>query len=158
MFQLIIPGVRSDFPPIRSLNNCPNNLPVQLTPLIGREHELGHLRELLRRPEVRFVTVSGPGGVGKTLLTLQLASSLLADFADGVFLVTLADAKDPASIAAQIAEAESNIDNVAIGPAQGDPYATITFTLQVLNRLHLAHIMRTLRRTPEVIRIARVKN
>jgi GTP pyrophosphokinase len=63
-----------------------------------------------------------------------------------------------AKLAAQIAEAESNIDNVAIGPAQGDPYATITFTLQVLNRLHLAHIMRTLRRTPEVIRIARVKN
>ena len=61
-------------------------------------------------------------------------------------------------VAAQIAEAESNIDNVAIGPEQGDQYATITFTLQVLNRLHLAHIMRALRRTPEVIRISRVKN
>ena len=61
-----------------------------------------------------------------------------------------------AKIAAAIAGADSNIDNVSVDPEQDDQYATMHFTLQVFNRLHLAQIMRTLRRTPEVIRIARV--
>ena len=63
-----------------------------------------------------------------------------------------------AKVAAEIAEANSNIDNVAVDPEQGDQYATMHFTLQVANRLHLAQILRALRRIPEVIRIARVKN
>ncbi len=63
-----------------------------------------------------------------------------------------------AKVAAEIAESNSNIDNVAVNPEQGDQYATMHFTLQVSNRLHLAQIMRSLRRIPEVIRISRVKN
>ena len=63
-----------------------------------------------------------------------------------------------AKVAAAIAGAESNIDNVAVDPGQGDQYATMHFTLQVFNRLHLAQIMRALRRTPEVIRITRVSH
>ena len=63
-----------------------------------------------------------------------------------------------AKVASAIAGAESNIDNVAVDPEQGDHYATMNFTLQVSNRLHLAQIMRTLRRVPEVIRIARVNH
>ena len=63
-----------------------------------------------------------------------------------------------AKVAAKIAESNSNIDNVAVDPEQGDQYATMHFTLQVSNRLHLAQIMRALRRIPEVIRIARVKS
>ena len=62
-----------------------------------------------------------------------------------------------AKVAAEIAEADSNIDNVAVDPQEGDQYATLQFTLQVANRLHLAQIMRALRRLPEVIRITRVK-
>ena len=61
-----------------------------------------------------------------------------------------------AKVAAEIAGADSNIDNVTVDPEQGDQYATMHFTLQVFNRLHLAQIMRVLRRLPEVIRIARV--
>ena len=60
-----------------------------------------------------------------------------------------------AKIAAEIAEAGSNIDNVAVDPDQGDRYATMNFTLQVSNRMHLAQIMRALRRIPQVIRITR---
>ncbi len=62
-----------------------------------------------------------------------------------------------AKVAAEIAEANSNIDNVAVDPQEGDQYATLQFTLQVANRLHLAQIMRALRRLQEVIRITRVK-
>ena len=63
-----------------------------------------------------------------------------------------------AQVAAEIADSDSNIDNVAVVPDEGDQYATMNFTLQVANRLHLAKILRSLRSIPEVIRIARVKN
>ena len=63
-----------------------------------------------------------------------------------------------AKVAAEIAGAESNIDNVSVAPDAGDQYATMNFTLQVSNRLHLARIMRALRRVPEVIRITRARN
>jgi GTP diphosphokinase / guanosine-3',5'-bis(diphosphate) 3'-diphosphatase len=63
-----------------------------------------------------------------------------------------------AKVAAAIAGADSNIDNVTVDPEQGDQYATMHFTLQVFNRLHLAQIMRVLRRLPEVIRITRVNH
>ena len=68
----------------------PNNLPAALTPIIGREREVLAVRELLQKPEVRLVTLTGPGGIGKTRLSLQIASDLVGDFAGGVFFVALA--------------------------------------------------------------------
>jgi len=81
-----------------------NNLPAQLTPLIGREAEVADVCALLRRPEVRLLTLTGTGGVGKTRLGLQVAAHLLEDCADGVCFVSLAPISDPALVLPTIAQ------------------------------------------------------
>jgi predicted ATPase/class 3 adenylate cyclase/Tfp pilus assembly protein PilF len=103
VFQLLHPDLPADFPPLESLENRPNNLPLQPTPFLGREHEVQQIVDLLRRPEVRFLTLTGPGGTGKTRLALQAAADLLDDFADGVYFVPLASLADPDLVLATIA-------------------------------------------------------
>ena len=80
------------------------NLPAHLTPLIGREQEVAAACTLLRRPEVRLVTLSGTGGIGKTRLGLQIATELVNDFADGVCFVPLAPLSDPELVVPTIAQ------------------------------------------------------
>ncbi|HLX57584.1 MAG TPA: tetratricopeptide repeat protein, partial [Ktedonobacteraceae bacterium] len=75
-----------------------SNVPVQLTRLIGREREVKAACALLRRPGMRLLTLTGPGGVGKTRVALQVATELLDDFAEGVYFVSLAHIDDPAFI------------------------------------------------------------
>src|SRR6185295_13312895 len=104
LFQLELPDLPDSFPPLRTLENRPTNLPVQSTALIGRERELSAVVGLIRRPEVRLVTLHGPGGCGKTRLAIQAAAELVDDFADGVYLVALESVEDPALVVPTIAQ------------------------------------------------------
>jgi predicted ATPase/class 3 adenylate cyclase len=104
LFQLVISDLAGDFPPLRTLDTYPHNLPIQLTPFIGREQELAVVGQLLRREDMRLLTLTGPGGTGKTRLGLQVAAELTDAFTDGVFFVNLAPISDPALVMPTIAE------------------------------------------------------
>jgi predicted ATPase/class 3 adenylate cyclase len=95
IFQLCHPALRQDFPPLNTPSRLPHNLPAHPTSFLGRERELEEIEVLLLRPDVRLVTLTGPGGVGKTRLALRVAAESLESFPDGVFLVDLARQTDP---------------------------------------------------------------
>jgi predicted ATPase len=105
LYQLVGPGLESDFPPLRSLDNPahPNNLPAQLASFVGRRSELSEVRARLGAS--RLVTLTGAGGCGKTRLALQVAAELLEETADGVFLVELAPLADAQGVADAVREA-----------------------------------------------------
>ena len=99
IYQLKTPDLPSQFPPLRTLEGRANNLPMQPTPLVGREREIEEIVEQLRSDQVRLLTLTGPGGTGKTRLALQAGADLLEEFEDGVFFVALAAITDPALVA-----------------------------------------------------------
>src|SRR5215207_4126190 len=105
IFQLCGPGLPAEFPSLKSLDRQPNNLPAQPTALIGREDELTTLREMVVTPDARLISLTGPGGTGKTRLALQAAAESLDAFPDGVWFVPLAPMSDPALIPEAIATA-----------------------------------------------------
>jgi predicted ATPase/class 3 adenylate cyclase len=90
VFQVAGEGLESEFPPLRSAGGRPNNLPAEVKSFVGRRAELSALCELAVEPGIRAITITGPGGAGKTRLALRAAEQLLEPFKDGVFFVPLA--------------------------------------------------------------------
>ena len=93
LFQLVVPDLPADFPPLQSLGAAPNNLPAQLTSFIGRDAEVAEVKRLVSTS--RLVTLTGSGGSGKTRLSVQVASDLGADYPNGVWFIELAPVTDP---------------------------------------------------------------
>lgn len=104
-FQVVADGLPNDFPPLKSLDRPVTNLPTQLTSFVGRAPELAEIARLLSDPAVRLLTLTGPGGTGKTRLALQVASDLAPTYADGIWLVALAPLTSAALVPSAIAEA-----------------------------------------------------
>jgi len=103
VWQLTIAGLPDDFPPLNSLDARANNLPIQLTDLLGRERELEEIESSINA--YRLVTISGSGGVGKTRLAMQTAADVIDRYADGVWFADLAPISDPELVASVIANA-----------------------------------------------------
>jgi AAA domain len=101
--QLLHPELPDAFPPLRSLDALPHNLPVQLTSFVGREADVVRVAALLRA--TRLLTLTGPGGCGKTRLGFQVAADRLEDYPDGVWVAELAAVADPALVAQAAAAA-----------------------------------------------------
>jgi predicted ATPase/class 3 adenylate cyclase/DNA-binding CsgD family transcriptional regulator len=116
LFQLSITDLPRDFPPLKTLDSYPNNLPMQPTPFVGREQEVTRVCALLCRPEVWLVTLTGSGGMGKTRLGLQVAAELADSFADGVFLVPLALVSDPEQVVPSIIQTLGISDLIGQSP------------------------------------------
>src|SRR5271157_1509516 len=90
--------------PVKEVETRPTNLPVSRTGFVGREKEAAAARELLLRQDVRLVTVTGPGGIGKTRLAVEVASSLIEGFPGGIHFVPLSPLRDPGLIASVIVQ------------------------------------------------------
>ncbi|UCF98564.1 MAG: adenylate/guanylate cyclase domain-containing protein [Spirochaetaceae bacterium] len=117
LFQLLIPGLPADFPPPRTLGFTHINLPHQLTSFVGRRREL---EEVLQGLTVsRLLTLTGPGGTGKTRLSLQAAAEVAPGFPDGVFFVPLAPITDPELVVPTI------LSSLNLPPAKGDPFSSL---------------------------------
>jgi len=104
IYQLSGPGLVVEFPPLKSLDRHLNNLPAQPTALLGRETEVAATRALLEQAGARIVTLTGPGGTGKTRLGLQVGAELVEAFGDGVWFVPLAAIADPDLVVPAIAQ------------------------------------------------------
>jgi predicted ATPase/class 3 adenylate cyclase/Tfp pilus assembly protein PilF len=103
LFQVLHPELPEQFPPLKSLDAFPNNLPRQLTGFIGREREIAEVKRLLTT--TCLLTLTGTGGSGKTRLALQVAADVLEGYTDGVWLAELAALSDPAPVPQTVAAA-----------------------------------------------------
>jgi predicted ATPase/class 3 adenylate cyclase len=103
LYQLLVQGLPSEFPPLKSLDARPNNLPLQLTRFIGRREQISEIKHRLLNG-ARLLTLTGPGGTGKTRLALEVAAETLTAFEDGAWFVDLAPIMDSAQVISTIAE------------------------------------------------------
>lgn len=103
LWQVVALGLRQDFPALQSLNAIPNNLPLRSTSFLGRDQDVTQVRDLLET--TNLLTLVGPGGIGKTSLSLQVAASVLDRFKDGAWFVELAPLADAALVPSAVATA-----------------------------------------------------
>jgi predicted ATPase/class 3 adenylate cyclase len=102
LWQAAVPGLPRDFPPLETLSDTPHNLPAQLTSFVGRGQEIARVRQALAQN--RLVTLTGPGGIGKTRLSLEVTGGLVREFRHGAWFVELAHVTDAALVAGTIAQ------------------------------------------------------
>ena len=157
LFQLAVDGVRADFPPLKSLG-ASTSLPTHLTGLVGRDGELAELEAKLRSPGVRLVTLTGPGGSGKTRLATGLAHALVDRFPDGAYFVPLAPVISPEAMMSTIGEVLDVPIELRTPPALFDDLAhrTALLVLDNLEQLTGADsvVAELLARAPDVSVIA----
>ena len=101
VFHIVATDMPSEFPPLRSLDALPNNLPLQVTSFVGRETDLDEVKILVGK--TRLITLVGPGGVGKTRLALQAGADLLDNYPEGVWVIQLATLTDPELLSSEAA-------------------------------------------------------
>jgi predicted ATPase/class 3 adenylate cyclase len=101
IFQVVVSGLPTDFPALRTLDATPGNLRPPTTSFLGREEEIAELQTALKAH--RLVTLTGPGGVGKTRLAVEVAARLAAEFSDGVWVVEFAPVGEPTAVAEAVA-------------------------------------------------------
>jgi predicted ATPase/class 3 adenylate cyclase len=122
VYQLLAPGLRAEFPALRSLDTLPNNLPRQMTSFVGREKEVAEITALIEANPL--VTLVGSGGVGKTRTSLQVGANLIDGSGDGVWFVELAPLTSGEYIPTTIASA------LGITLGEGDPLANLVAALK----------------------------
>jgi predicted ATPase/class 3 adenylate cyclase len=103
LFQLVHPALPDDFPPLATPDRRPNNLPTQASTFIGRDTELREIRDRIERESVRLLTLTGPGGTGKTRLALRVAADEIDRFDHGVFFIDLSAISETQAVLASIA-------------------------------------------------------
>jgi predicted ATPase/class 3 adenylate cyclase len=133
IFQLLAAGLDERFPPLKSMG-AETNLPSRLTPLVGRSSEVEELCATVRSPDVRLVTLTGPGGVGKTRLALAAASTLGPAFRDGVYFVSLSGVQDEEAMWSTIADSV-NVSSEATAESAVTAHVADRQALLVLDNL-----------------------
>lgn len=153
LYQLDVPGLRSDFPPLRTASAAPGNVPLPLTSFVGRQRELFELDGLLEGH--RLLTITGPGGIGKTRVAIELAHRRLGTAPDGTWFVALDEIEEPALVRATIARTMGLFDGPERAAADAlVPYLADRSALLVLDNFeHLmgatADVGAILRASPE---------
>jgi len=116
IYQLVSEGLETDFPPLKTLDARPNNLPFQLTNFVGRDKEMKQVKELLAG--THLLTLLGSGGSGKTRLALQVAADLIDEFNNGVWLVELEQLIDPVLLPQTVNQALRNQEESQKSPEE----------------------------------------